>query len=529
MPDRHTSDTGFRMAELLASLSLAIDLGVGQPMEWVLRSCLLAARLSNALGLSEQDCQDAYYLALLRHVGCTSTSTTDAELMGDELGFAEAMTMDMDDMAQMMGLLFRNVAKDKPFFERARAIARFMTAGPATMNANHAAHCDVASRVAETLRLSDGIQRGLWHVYERWDGKGTPNHIKGEDIVLPVRIIHLAQDAATFYAMGGVEAAVSMARSRSGRYFDPSVVDAFCQAAPDLLQSLDVDSTWQAVLEAEPGAPTRISDDEIDTAAAVVADFVDMKSPFTVGHSRAVADLAAAAAKRCGLPNADVVAVRRAGLIHDVGRVGISNGIWNKPGPLTESEWERVRLHPYYTERIMNRSPALAPLGALAALHHERLDGSGYHRQVALAQLPPAARILAAADVYQALTEPRPHRAACPPAAAADEVCRMMNVGKLDPDAVNAVLSVAGHRARPVRREWPGGLSEREVEVLRLIARGLSNRQMAAALVISEKTVSHHVQHIYDKLDVSTRAAATLFAMRNNLIFDLNSDLQLSA
>lgn len=528
MSDKHQSTPSLRMAELLASLSLAIDLGVGQPMEWVLRSCLLAARMSGVLGLSEQDCQDVYYLALLRHVGCTSTSTTDAELMGDELAFAEAMTMDMDDMAQMMGLLFRNIAKDKPFFERARSIARMMTSGPAHMNANHSAHCDVASRVADTLGLSDGIQRGLWQVYERWDGKGTPNKIKGEDLTLPVRVIHLAQDAATFYHLNGVEAAIAMARSRSGRYFDPALVDAFCQAAPNLLRSLDVDSIWQAVLEAEPGVAARISEAGVDTAAAVVADFVDMKSPFTVGHSRAVADLAAAAAKQCGLAVADVVAVRRAGLIHDVGRVGVSNGIWNKPGALTESEWERVRLHPYYTERIMNRSPALAPLGALAALHHERLDGSGYYRQVAPTQLSPAARILAAADVYQALTEPRPHRAACPPAAAADEICRMMNAGKLDADAVNAVLTVAGHRTRPVRREWPGGLSEREVEVLRLIARGLSNRQMAANLVISEKTVSHHVQHIYDKIDVSTRAAATLFAMRNNLIFD-DSDPQLSA
>lgn len=529
MSTKHQSDTRLRMAELLASLSLAIDLGVGQPMEWVLRSCLLAARVGDAIGLSEQDCQDAYYLALLRHVGCTSTSTTDAELFGDELGLAEAMTMDMDDMAQMMGLLFRNVAKDKSFFERARSIARIMTSGPAHFNAAHEAHCEVASRVAETLGLSDGIQRGLWQVYERWDGKGTPNKIKGEDLTLPVRVIHLAQDAATFYAMGGVEAAVTMARARSGRYFDPALVEAFCRVASDLLPSLDVDSTWQAVLESEPGVPTRIPDAEVDTAASVVADFVDLKSPFTVGHSRGVADLAAAAAQQCGLPDADVVAVRRAGLLHDIGRVGVSNGIWNKPGPLTESEWERVRLHPYYTERILNRAPALAPLGALAALHHERLDGSGYHRQVASAQLPPTARILAAADVYQALTEPRPHRAACAPAVAADEVCRMMNAGKLDPDAVNAVLGVAGHRVRPVRREWPGGLSEREVEVLRLIARGLSNRQMAASLVISEKTVSHHVQHIYDKLDVSTRAAATLFAMRNNLIFDIGSDPHLSA
>src|SRR5262245_30515422 len=164
MSDKHQSITSLRMAELLASLSLAIDLGVGQPMQWVLRSCLLAVRMGESLGLSAQDCQDAYYLALLRHVGCTSTSTTDAELMGDELGLAEAMTMDMDDLAQVMEVLLRNIGKGKPEFERARAVDRFLAAGPAFWNANHAAHCEVASRVAETLRLSQGIQHGLWHV-----------------------------------------------------------------------------------------------------------------------------------------------------------------------------------------------------------------------------------------------------------------------------------------------------------------------------------------------------------------------------
>src|SRR5262245_33396459 len=171
MSDKHQSITSLRMAELLASLSLAIDLVVGQPMEWVLRSCLLATRLSESLGLSERDCQDAYYLALLRHVGCTSTSTTDAVLMGEGFGLAKSITIDMDDMAQMMELLLRNIAKDKPLFERARAVDQFMAAGPAYWNANHTAHCEVASRLAESLSLSNGIQRGLWHVYERWDGK----------------------------------------------------------------------------------------------------------------------------------------------------------------------------------------------------------------------------------------------------------------------------------------------------------------------------------------------------------------------
>jgi HD-GYP domain-containing protein (c-di-GMP phosphodiesterase class II) len=523
------SDTRLRMAELLASLSLAIDLGVGQPLEWVLRSCLLAIRLGEALGLSERDCQDAYYLSLLRHIGCTATASGDAALFGDELTMAEGMTMDMDDMAQVMGFVFRHVAKGRSFFERARSIAGMMAAGPEGATLNHTAHCEVAVRVAETLGCSSAIQQGLWQVYERWDGKGTPKHLKGEDLMLPVRVIQLAQDAATFYQMGGVEVAMAMARARSGRYFDPAIVDTFCRVAPNLLPSLAAESTWQAVLECEPGASVWLSGRQIDTAVEVVADFTDLKSPFTVAHSRSVAALAAVAAEQCGLPATDVVAVRRAGLVQDLGRVGVSASIWNKPGSLTDSEWERVRLHPYYTERIFTRSSVLAPLGALAALHHERLDGSGYHRQIASAQLPMAARILAAADVYQALIEPRPHRAACTLESAADAVLREARAGRLDHDAVNTVLSAAGHRLRSRRRSWPAGLSEREVEVLRLLARGLSNRQMANSLSIAEKTVSHHIQHIYDKIDVSTRAAATLFAMRHDLLSPFDTDPQLSA
>src|SRR5262249_18524522 len=269
-------------------------------------------------------CQDAYYISLLRHVGCTATAAGDAVFMGgDELTVAEGMTLDMHDMAQAMGFLFRNVAKGKPFFERARAITRALAAGPAYMNANHTADCEVAVRVAETLGLGQGIQRGLWQVYERWDGKGTPKQLKGEELALPVRVIHLAQDAATFYTLGGVEAAVAMVRARSGRQFDPAIVEAFCRVAPDLLASLAAESTWQAMLDAEPGLPTWISGAQIDTAAEVMADFADLKSPFTIGHSRGVAALASAAAQQCGLPSADVVALRRAGLLHDLGRVGV--------------------------------------------------------------------------------------------------------------------------------------------------------------------------------------------------------------
>ena len=249
-----------------------------------------------------------------------------------------------------------------------------------------------------------------------------------------------------------------------------------------------------------------------------MADFADIKSPYTLGHSPGVAALAAGAARRCGLVEADVTALRRAGLLHDIGRVGVSAGIWGKEGALSEREWEQVRLHSYYTDRVLARPEPLRRLGALASQHHERMDGSGYHRALAGAALSPPARILAAADAYQAMTEPRPHRRALSPEEAESELRREVRAGRLDGDAVHAVLAEAGHRVPPARRERPAGLSGREVEVLRLLARGLSNRDMAEQLFVSPDTVKHHIQHIYDKTAVSTRAGATMFAMENSLL-----------
>jgi HD-GYP domain-containing protein (c-di-GMP phosphodiesterase class II) len=231
-----------------------------------------------------------------------------------------------------------------------------------------------------------------------------------------------------------------------------------------------------------------------------------------------VAALAEAAARACRLRPAEVTTIRREGLMHDLGRAALPTSLWEKRGPLSLGEWERVRLHSYYTERILVRAPALARYGAIAGLHHERLDASGYHRGVGAAQLPTSARLLAAADVYQAMTEDRPHRPAHPPAFAAATLQNEARGGRLDADAVAAVLAVAGHRVKTPRREWPSGLSDREVDVLRLLARGLPSRRIAGHLDISEKTVGHHIGHIYDKLDVSTRAAATFFAMQHGLL-----------
>jgi HD-GYP domain-containing protein (c-di-GMP phosphodiesterase class II) len=376
----------------------------------------------------------------------------------------------------------------------------------------------VAARLAERLGFDESIRRGLGQLYERWDGRGLPRGLKGETIMPAVLIVALAQDAVVAHRLGGVAAAVVTVRERRGGAYDPAHADGFCQAADHLLAGLDDEPSWETVLALEPGRRVVLTEAQLDAACAAMADFTDIKSPYLLGHSTGVAALAAAAAARAGLPAADVVAIRRAGLLHDLGRVGVSAGIWGKPGPLSEREWERVRLHPYYTERVLARPAGLAALGALAAAHHERLDGSGYFRGLPAVLLTPGARLLAAADVYQALTEPRPYRPARPPEAAAAEARREVRAGRLDGDMVEAVLAAAGHRVRPTRRQAVAGLSARELEVLRLIARGLTVRAVAGRLSVSPKTADNHVQHIYTKIGVSTRAGAALFAMEHGLL-----------
>ena len=517
-----SSSSNLRLAELVAALSLASDLGMGQPMEYALCSCVLAVRLGETLGFGESDLRGTYYQALLRYIGCNAETYLWAAIFGDEL----ALRTDLAGLyngrtSEVLGLMTRSIRQANEGASPLR-LARLLVEGvltaPQVMKETSLGHCQIASRLAARLGFEEPIQQALIQSYERWDGHGLPGAFKGEQIFPAVRLVALAQDVIIFHRLGGVEAAVAMARERKGTAHDPRMVECFCRHAAHLLEGIEDEPTWEVVLALEPGARPFLSEAQFDDACAALADFADLKSPFTLGHSRGVAELAASAASRCGLPEADVVAIRRAGLLHDIGRVGVSAGIWGKPGPLSEREWERVRMHPYYTERVLARPPALARLGALASLHHERLDGSGYHRGVPASMLSPAARILAAADVYHAMTEPRPHRPARTPEAAAEELRREVRAGRLDGEAASGVLAAAGHRVRSTRRALVAGLSEREVEVLRLIARGHSKKQIGGLLTISHKTVDQHIQHIYNKIAVSSRAEATLFAMEHDLL-----------
>jgi DNA-binding CsgD family transcriptional regulator len=317
--------------------------------------------------------------------------------------------------------------------------------------------------------------------------------------------------------IGGVESARELARERRGAQFDPALADLFEAEADVILSGLEGVATWDAVIEAEPALAVVLSGERFDAALLAIASFVDLKSPYFLGHARAVADLAEEAGVRLGLGKAELRTLRRAGLVHDLGRLGISNAILDKRGPLGAGEWERVRLHPYLTERMLRQSQALAPLAGIAVQHRERLDGSGYPRGLAGAGISRAARILGAADAYQAMREPRPYRAACSADAAAAELRADVKAGRHDAEAVEAVLGAAGHRVTR-RREGPAGLTPREVEVLRLLARGLSNKEIAARLSISPKTVGNHAEHIYSKIGAPTRAAAGLFAMQHGLL-----------
>jgi HD-GYP domain-containing protein (c-di-GMP phosphodiesterase class II) len=510
-----------RLAELVASLSLATDLGLGQPMEHVVRSCVLGLRLADDIGLDESERAAVYYVALLAWLGCHADSYEQAAWFGDDIALrAGVHTLDSAG-PEMTAFVLRRVGRGQPAWRRAARLGAVLLPGGGVVGAMEMTHCLIAGQFATRLGLGADVRDALQQVFERWDGKGAPAKLAGEQITIAARIVVLADVVETFRRLAGVEAAVEIARRRAGGAFDPALAQHVCEHANTLLGGLDGATGWDAAIAAEPVLGGRLTELELDAALEAVADFADLKSPYTTGHSRGVAERAASAARLTGLGEATAADLRRAGLLHDIGRIGVPNTIWDKPGPLSETEMERVRMHPYLTQRTFSRSARLARLAEVAAEHHERLDGSGYPRALHGGALSPEARVLAAADAYQAMTEPRPHRPAREPDDIAKRLRTEVGAGRLDPDAVDAVLGAAGHRVAR-RRDGPAGLTRREVEVLVLVARGLSNRAIATRLVVSPRTVGHHVQHIYRKIGCSTRAAASLFAMQHGLLPELD-------
>jgi len=508
-----------RLADLLAGLSRVADLGFGLPIGTALRSCLLATRLAQSLELSATEAQAAYYTALLHHVGCVGYARETAQQFGDELvaNMAAGRT-DATSLRDLFATFLPVLTQGRPPLDRARLMFTTFTRGGRWSDEFVTTACDLGRDTARRLLLPHGVQTSLFHVYDTWRGGNRPGELAGEDIPVAARIARLTGIAVLFESLGGTELAVHAVRRRRGGMLDPDLVARFADNATDWLTEIAEIDEPSAILAVEPSPAVNVP--EVRHVAEIFGDLADLKAPYLLGHSRAVATLAGGAAEQLRLPDAISRDLEAAGLLHDVGRVAVSNAVWDKAGRLNADEWEQVRLHPYYSERILGGSAELARLASLVGRHHERLDGSGYHRGCAADDLPMPARILAAADTYRTLTEPRPHRRALEAEQARQHLLDASG-SALDPDAVDAVLGAAGHPIPDRAGDPPAGLSDREVEVLGLLARGCNNAEIAARLFISRRTAEHHVQHIYAKIGVSSRAAATLFAVEHHLL-DLN-------
>jgi len=498
-------------AELIAAISLASDLGMGHPLETGLATAVVAIGLARRLELPEDEVARVRDLALLQHVGCSATAHEAAGILGDDLLMrSHAAMLDFANKKAMTVFMVQHVNRAYSPLRRPAGFLKAMANGQRLLDAADDV-CESAVMLARRFRYDAAHLHDLECVYENWDGTGFPGRVAGEEITVSARICSVALLAVLAHRHGGVDPA-ELVRSRAGHVFDPLIAGMLVRDLDELLAPVEGDeSLWTLVVgtDDEPA--------DTDGILRAVADFVDLKSPYLHGHSAGVARLAAAAGEALGLPPDNVTDLRRAGWVHDVGRVGVSSGIWSKPGHLTPHEQEQVRLHPYLTDRVLQHSPYLSHLAATASAHHERLDGSGYHRGLPAAALGQGARILAAAaDVFRTKVEERPHRPALTPAVAAKELKRLVESGRLDRRAVEVVLAAAGEYAgRPAR---VAGLTPREVETLRNAASGLSIKQIARAMTISPKTVDGNLQRIYTKIGVSTRAGATLFALQHDLL-----------
>jgi HD-GYP domain-containing protein (c-di-GMP phosphodiesterase class II) len=513
-----------RLAELLGALTMACDIAFAFPQEKAMRTCVLAIELGRRHGLENDALHDVYYSTLLTYAGSTAFTHEVSRLSGgDDIVIGNTMIfLDAGDPVEMLRQLVAKLGAGRGLAERARTVARMMLASRSAGDDHAYSICDVATNLANLLGMSSGVRGALSEICERWDGKGAPRGIAGDALLLPMRIVNVAHIAEIAHHRGGRATALDVVRKRAGGQFDPAIAKTFARHADALFDAIELESIWECFLGAEPEPHATANPTRFDDVALAFARVADLKSVFTLGHSSGVARLADAAAAVTGVSDAEGRLLHRAALLHDLGRLGVPNRVWDKPDKLSRSEWEVVRTHAYWTERILSQSALLRDASELASAAHERLDASGYHRAVPSVLISRPARILAAADAYHAMREPRAHRPAFDVDEAAKVLVGEVTAGRLDREAVSAVLEVAGAKDRPLRSAWPQGLTDREVEVLRLLARGQSTKEIASALGISPRTAQHHVIHIYRKIERNSRAGAALFATEHGLLDPLS-------
>jgi HD-GYP domain-containing protein (c-di-GMP phosphodiesterase class II) len=509
--------SGVRLNEVLVAISMATDLGLGQPSEHMVRAARLSMRLGDRLGLEPPELAVLYDVSLLTYVGCPVFGNEAALVFGDDIDFRSG-TYDVDLRSRDgMRYMLRRAGSGGSIGNRWQQSWRLMATGGREVAEQMANHCSAAGLLADRLGLGVEVRAGIEQSYARWDGKGVPGGLHGDQLSLASRISHVADAAEVLERRLGTTGAVETIVSRRGTHFDPAVVDAFVTDPSGLFEGLADDSV-DHLLELEPVERAPLTDEALDSALEAVGDFCDLRSPWFAGHARGTAELVAAAGGLLDLPTDEIRLLRRAASVHDVGRFGVPATVISKPGPLSGSDLERMRMHAYYVERIFSRPEPLRRVGLVASMHHERLDGSGYHRAASGATLTTPCRILAVADAYHAMRQPRPYREPLSPEQAAAEIRAEAATGRLDPTAAQAVLEVTGQGGPTSRQPGQSGLTPREREVLALLAVGATNKSIARQLGISAKTVGNHVEHVYAKLGVGNRAGATLLAMQLGVV-----------
>lgn len=506
-----------RAAEIISSLCLATDLGMGFPFEHGLVATLMATRLAELMGVDAETKRHSYYLCLMVYVGCTVDAYPGTQIFAGSQTEHFIPYLFGSKVERALGAMRAMPPPDVSGVRRIYETTRRVPKALAENRVHQRSLCEVGAMISDRLGMPSEFTQMFHFFTDRWDGKGLLNRAAGSEIPLPLRIGMVARDVAYQRLVGGEDHALKTVVGRAGHAFDPDIVAVFSKEADDVFEAGNPGgSAWESTLAAEPEPHLFLEGDEIDRALAAIADFADLLTPSLTGHSSGVACLAERAARIAGFDSDEVASVRRAAQIHDVGRIAISPAVWEKPESLTTDEIEQVRLHPYHTERAFARSPFLADLAELACCHHEYLDGSGYHRGLTARTMNQKARLVAAADTFHALTEPRAYRDAKEPPAATEIVVSEANSGLLDPVMVRAVVEASGEPSPEVA--YPAGLTEREVDVLGLLARGLQTKQVARYFDVSPKTIDTHIQAVYRKIGVSTRAAATLYAMEQGLI-----------
>lgn len=500
------------MAELLTALSFATSLAIGDRIEHGTRTAYIALRLAQEMGASSGECEAALYGALLKDAGCTSCSAVVSTFFPDEaLPSLDTMMSGKSDPQMLWHLIQRHVPLDSRFMERASRFFSFLTHCGSLLREVEAAHCEVGELFARRLGFGEHVQKAVRFQWECWDGKGLAYGMRGDAIPRAAMILHLAQMAEFAHGAGGMSAATRLARERAGQRFSPEVSEAFSSLAArrDFQEALDRDDLGDAVVAMAPATSAGLgSEGRVDAVARALGDLSDLKPRPARRHTRDVARVAEGIGRHLGT-GVDLRNLRRAAFIHDIGILGVPTGLLEQGRTLGKSGKEQYQLHTYYTKRILDRIPGLRGVADDASAHHELIDGTGYPLGLTGRVMSLGARALAVADRFVEASEKD-----------ADPELAARNIGadagqRLDTRCYEALLrsiNVAPVETR-VSREFPYGLTAREAEVIRLVAHGMSNREIAERLVISRKTVEHHVEHIFQKLAVTSRAAAAAHAV----------------